>query len=160
MLIFAASSIGGFAVARHGYRCHCLNTSARNGAAKYARDRAGQQGSDHEHRKPPAMAAQQAHELKLKPSEHNVNSVTVWLVESRVLRAGFAPPSIRTMIRSDSTSVRAGKTERTARQVYRTRNAARADVFDYIERFYNLRRRHSTLGYISPVDYEAKMRLA
>ena len=52
------------------------------------------------------------------------------------------------------------KTERTARKVYPTRDAARADVFDYIERFYNLRRRHSTLGYISPVAYEAKMRLA
>lgn len=52
------------------------------------------------------------------------------------------------------------KTERTARKDYRTRDAARADVFDYIERFYNLRRRHSTLGYISPVDYEAKMRIA
>lgn len=52
------------------------------------------------------------------------------------------------------------KTERTARKDYRTRDQARADVFDYIERFYNLRRRHSTLGYISPVDYETKMRLA
>jgi putative transposase len=52
------------------------------------------------------------------------------------------------------------KTERTARQVYHTRDAARADVFDYIERFYNPRRRHSTLGYLSPVAYEAKMRLA
>ncbi|HEY3155150.1 MAG TPA: IS3 family transposase, partial [Candidatus Eisenbacteria bacterium] len=30
----------------------------------------------------------------------------------------------------------------------------RADVFDYIERFYNSRRRHSTLGYLSPVDFE------
>ena len=29
------------------------------------------------------------------------------------------------------------KTERVRRQVYRTRDAARADVFDYIERFYN-----------------------
>ena len=29
------------------------------------------------------------------------------------------------------------KTERTARKVYRTRDDARADVFDYIERFYN-----------------------
>lgn len=35
------------------------------------------------------------------------------------------------------------KTERTARKVYRTRDEARADVFDYIERFYNPRRRHS-----------------
>ncbi len=42
----------------------------------------------------------------------------------------------------------------------RTRDAAKADVFDYIERFYNLRRRHSTLGYLSPVAYEERMRLA
>ena len=46
------------------------------------------------------------------------------------------------------------KTERTARKVYRTRNAARADVFDYIERFYNPRRRHSKLGYLSPMAFE------
>jgi putative transposase len=52
------------------------------------------------------------------------------------------------------------KTERAARKVYRTRDAARADVFDYIERFYNTRRRHSTLGYLSPVAYEERMRLA
>jgi putative transposase len=52
------------------------------------------------------------------------------------------------------------KTERTAGKVYRSRNAARADVFDYIERFYNPRRRHSTIGYVSPVDFEEQMRLA
>ena len=52
------------------------------------------------------------------------------------------------------------KTERTARKVYRSRDAARADVFDYIERFYNLRRRNSTLGYMSPVDFEDRLRLA
>lgn len=46
------------------------------------------------------------------------------------------------------------KTERTNRKHYRTRNAARADVFDYIERFYNPIRRHSTLGNISPVNFE------
>ena len=33
---------------------------------------------------------------------------------------------------------------------------ARADVFDYIERFYNPTRRHSTLGYLSPMDFEKK----
>jgi putative transposase len=37
------------------------------------------------------------------------------------------------------------KTERTARKMYRTRNQAKADVFDYIERSYNPKRRHSTL---------------
>ena len=46
------------------------------------------------------------------------------------------------------------KTERTARKVYRTRGQARSDVFDYIECFYNPRRRHSTLGYLSPVQFE------
>jgi putative transposase len=46
------------------------------------------------------------------------------------------------------------KTERTSRKNYQTRDEARADVFDYVERFYNPRRRHSTLGYLSPADYE------
>jgi putative transposase len=46
------------------------------------------------------------------------------------------------------------KTERLSRKPYRTRDEARADAFDYIERFYNPRRRHSTLGYVSPVDFE------
>jgi putative transposase len=46
------------------------------------------------------------------------------------------------------------KIERTNRTNYQARDEARAAVFDYIERFYNLRRRHSTLGYLSPVEYE------
>jgi len=46
------------------------------------------------------------------------------------------------------------KTERIACKVYRTRDQARADVFDYIERFYNPRRRHSTIGYLSPMEFE------
>jgi putative transposase len=46
------------------------------------------------------------------------------------------------------------KTERTNRKHYVTRDAARADVFDYVERFYNPLRRHSTLGNVSPVNFE------
>lgn len=46
------------------------------------------------------------------------------------------------------------KTERTARKVYRSREQVRSDVFDYIERFYNPTRRHSTLGYVSPIEFE------
>ncbi|MEK6298559.1 MAG: integrase core domain-containing protein, partial [Paraburkholderia tropica] len=49
------------------------------------------------------------------------------------------------------------KTERVNRSVYRTRDAARADVFDYIERFYNPHRRHSTLNFLSPVQFEQRM---
>jgi putative transposase len=52
------------------------------------------------------------------------------------------------------------KTERTARKVYRSRNEAKADVFDYIERFYNPKRRHSTIGYLSPMEFEQKAGLA
>ena len=48
------------------------------------------------------------------------------------------------------------KTERTARKVYRTRDEAKADVFDYIERFYNLKRRHSKIGYLSPKSPSGK----
>ena len=52
------------------------------------------------------------------------------------------------------------KTERTARRMYRTRDDAKADVFDYIERFYNPKRRHSTIGYLSPMEFEQKAGLA
>jgi putative transposase len=48
------------------------------------------------------------------------------------------------------------KTERTAAKTYRSRDEAKADVFDYIERFYNARRRHSTIGYLSPMEFERR----
>jgi putative transposase len=48
------------------------------------------------------------------------------------------------------------KTERVNRRRYATRDEARADIFDYIERFYNRRRRHSTLGQISPMEFERR----
>ena len=46
------------------------------------------------------------------------------------------------------------KRERVKRRRYRTRDDARADIFDYIERFYNRERRHGYVGNISPVQYE------
>jgi len=46
------------------------------------------------------------------------------------------------------------KTERIGKKIYRTRAQAKADVFDYIECFYNPTRRHSTLGYLSPIYFE------
>jgi putative transposase len=52
------------------------------------------------------------------------------------------------------------KTERVRKKVYRSRDQARADVFDYIERFYNPTRRHSTLGYLSPIDFERRAGVA
>ncbi len=46
------------------------------------------------------------------------------------------------------------------RQVWPTRAAARAAIFEYIEVWYNRQRRHSTLGYLSPALFEAQHRLA
>jgi len=46
------------------------------------------------------------------------------------------------------------KSERVHHRLYRTRAEARPDLFYYIEAFYNRRRRHSSLDYLSPEAYE------
>jgi putative transposase len=46
------------------------------------------------------------------------------------------------------------KIERCYRRTYQTRDEARADVFAYVERFYNPIRRHSALGNLSPINFE------
>jgi Integrase core domain len=46
------------------------------------------------------------------------------------------------------------KKERIYRQSWPTRAAARTAIFSYIEGWYNPRRRHSTLGYLSPIEFE------
>ena len=52
------------------------------------------------------------------------------------------------------------KAERVHRQQYRTRDQARRDIFAYIEFFYNRRRLHSSLGYLSPAQFEAAAKAA
>jgi putative transposase len=46
------------------------------------------------------------------------------------------------------------KKERIKRQIYRTREDAKSDVFEYIESFYNRVRRHSHFGLLSPLAFE------
>ena len=46
------------------------------------------------------------------------------------------------------------KKERIRKKVNRTRALAKADVFEYIEMFYNRTRRHSHLGGVSPEAFE------
>ena len=46
------------------------------------------------------------------------------------------------------------------RSRWRTRAEARMAAFDFIEGFYNPRRRHSALGYLSPADFERRYRQA
>lgn len=49
------------------------------------------------------------------------------------------------------------KVEQVNETRYRTREEAKADVFEYIETYYNPIRRHSTLNYLSPRDFENRM---
>jgi len=48
------------------------------------------------------------------------------------------------------------KTERVHHRLYRSRAEARRDIFEYIEVFYNRVRLHSTLGYLSPAQFECR----
>ena len=50
------------------------------------------------------------------------------------------------------------KEELVHRQTYPTRAAARAAIFEFIEVFYNRRRLHSSLGNLTPAEYEAQRR--
>jgi transposase InsO family protein len=50
------------------------------------------------------------------------------------------------------------KEELLYRGTWPTRSAAKRAIFEYVEVFYNRRRMHSALGYLSPVDYEAGLR--
>ena len=52
------------------------------------------------------------------------------------------------------------KGERTSLRHYATRREARDDVIDYIEMFYNSKRLHSYLGYVSPNDFEMLARVS
>lgn len=48
------------------------------------------------------------------------------------------------------------KRERIRRRTYSTRDDARQEVFDYIEMFYNPKRKHTNNGMLSPVDFETR----
>ena len=50
------------------------------------------------------------------------------------------------------------KTELVKRNTFKTRDEARLAVFSYIEGFYNPERRHSALGYLSPMEYEKMLK--
>jgi putative transposase len=51
------------------------------------------------------------------------------------------------------------KRERIRRRTYKTREAARQDVFDYIEMFYNPKRKHARNGMLSPAEFERQQKM-
>jgi transposase InsO family protein len=52
------------------------------------------------------------------------------------------------------------KRERVSHRHDATRSEAIQDIFEYLEVFYNRKRRHSTLGHVSPAEYEARTAVA
>ena len=50
------------------------------------------------------------------------------------------------------------KKERVKKQIYKNRDLATADISEYIDSFYNRKRRHSHLGGVSPEDFESAHR--
>jgi putative transposase len=50
------------------------------------------------------------------------------------------------------------KRERIRRRIYKTHEQARQDIFDYIEMFYNPKRKHARNDMLSPVDFENRQR--
>ena len=51
------------------------------------------------------------------------------------------------------------KRERIRRRLYKTREDARRDIFDYIEMFYNPKRKHARNGMLSPVEFEKQQKM-
>jgi transposase InsO family protein len=49
------------------------------------------------------------------------------------------------------------KTEHVYFTDYETREEARTSIFDYVETFYNSQRKHSTIGNLSPIQYEQRV---
>ena len=46
------------------------------------------------------------------------------------------------------------KRERIKKKIYLPRDEAKSDIFEYIEMFYNSKRRHGSIGQLSPLEYE------
>jgi transposase InsO family protein len=52
------------------------------------------------------------------------------------------------------------KVECVHRNKFKTRNEAKIKIFEYVEMYYNRKRAHSTLGYLSPFEYERRIWLS
>jgi putative transposase len=83
----------------------------------------------------------------------------------RLRAAGLVPSMSRTancwdnaVAESFFATLKRELVDRPDRPAWPTRAAARQALFEYVEVFYNRRRRHSTLGYLSPAAYEAAHR--
>ena len=110
----------------------------------------------------------------MKSSNGSLSSIINPLLRRPVESAQYASESYRKVLRSagfQPSMSRKGdcydnapmesffhtlKTELVHHRQYATRAEAKRDIFAYIEGFYNRTRRHSAIGYISPIEMELK----
>ena len=83
-------------------------------------------------------------------SEHYQRTLTTHGIECSMSRRGDCWDNA-----PDESFFATLKKELVHHEVYETRTEARASLFEYIEVFYNRQRLHSSLGYVSPTDFEA-----
>ena len=74
------------------------------------------------------------------------------------LKRRFAPAKPNQVWAADVTYLATLRAELVDHEHYATREAAIASIGDYIDGFYNVRRRHSFLGYVSPLEFEVRAR--
>jgi len=103
------------------------------------------------HRRPPPGLIHHSDQGSQYTSKHYRAQLAEAGVEASMSRVGM--PYDNAVVESFFSSL---KHELTHHELYQTNDAARAKVFDYIEVFYNRRRRHRSLGYLSPMDFEAR----
>ena len=72
----------------------------------------------------------------------------------------YATGGLETMLQTSLLCLATLQTELLDRQAWRTRQQLKTALFEYIEVFYHRRRRHSTLGYLSPLDFERRWTMA
>ena len=97
----------------------------------------------------------------IKPDNNEQHARDLLEAKSEILklRANNLAPSMSRRGNCQDTAVAESffsslKKERIRKRIYKTRDLARADIFDYIEVFYNRTRRHSHLGGVSPEAFE------
>jgi putative transposase len=122
--------------------------------------------ADHLRAELPCQALQRALDQRDPTSEllhHSDRGVQYACDEYQQLLAewGIAPSMSRTGNCYDNAVMESFfgtlKTELVHHETYDSRAAARQALFEYIEVFYNRKRRHSALGYRSPMEYEASL---
>lgn len=95
--------------------------------------------------------------LNIKYSLRHPRLTLGWIFSITILTHFYPRPTTSACVESFSGTL---KRELVYHRRYAPRDEATQDSFEYIDVFYNRKRRHSTLGYHSPAEYDARPAVA